>query len=786
MDRGRFYLYAGLGGLAAAVFAYAAYLRQALAISAGFDAAAVVAAGSLLGFAAGAAFAAILGPRAGRNPASAFGVNALLFGLTAFVVGAALGHLTLDAAGSSAGWSWLVYLIYLLAGALPGRFAGYAFGVAFRLRADEANRVYAAFLGGGAAGALLVAAAFDLLGGAGALALVAVLAAGAAVLFYLGTSKAKLVAPAVLALAAIILPLAAPFLFGLAPTRALFLGASGNAVSRTEWSAASRAELSSPAEGAGKAAAALAAVGGDVVTVLPAHEWLTVGGRAASPVLKSDAAADLLRNYAPAFACRLKTPDAALVIGGGGFDAATMATLCAGRVDVVVDDAACEVLRSSGYAADLVDAGRVSFRRGDGRAFLRGRSDTYDLIYLSPTVVPVPGEAAPTLAPDYRLTVDAFREYYRHLSPEGIMAVAAREGKAPGYTHKLAATVYRALRAEGELRPASGIVIFERGGVVVIFATPGGFERLEVEGLAGIAGEEFEPRYLPGRVPTPGDAGETYSTLLTVDAPAGDYGRYDNDVAPVGDDRPFPARLAKGAGLSLSPDNVGGALGLGTCAITILAAVGFLLVSLIFFRRQKVRMGGKAGFGLYFLLVGAVFAVLAVSLKAKVAFYLGGGSWAGPAATAMLLGVAAAGSVLSGKIARRRRWLPFLLAAAAALLYLSAYDAVFAATAGWTWLVRFYAAVVLVALVGFFLGTLAPVGLATAAGRGPSMLPWVWAAYIFAYVFGDVGALLLASAAGFRLTVGAAFLLLVGAGGAFAWASRSHLPPVTAEVEERP
>ena len=40
MDRGRFYLYAGLGGLAAAVFAYAAYLRQALAISAGFDAAA--------------------------------------------------------------------------------------------------------------------------------------------------------------------------------------------------------------------------------------------------------------------------------------------------------------------------------------------------------------------------------------------------------------------------------------------------------------------------------------------------------------------------------------------------------------------------------------------------------------------------------------------------------------------------------------------------------------------------------------------------------------------------
>jgi hypothetical protein len=783
MYRARFSLYAGLGGLAAAVVAYAAYLRQALAISAGFDAAAVVAAGSLLGFAAGAAFVAILGPRAGKDPASAFGFNAFLFGLTAFIVGAALGHLPLDVGGSSAGWSWLVFLIYLFAGALPGRFAGYAFGVAFRLYAGEPNGIYAVFLGGGAAGALLVAAAFDLIGAAGGLALVAVLAAAAAFLFYLGGSKGKLVAPAALALAGIVLPLAIPLLFNLAPTPALFLGASGNEVVRTEWSATSRAELSSPGAAEGTAAGALAAVGGDVVAALPDHEWLTVDGRAASPVLESEAAADLLRSYAPAFACRLKTPEEALIIGGGGFDAATMATLCAGHVDVIVDDAAYEILKRSGTAAGFADGGKVALRRGNGRAFLRGRGGAYDLIYVSPTVVPVPAEEAPTLAPDYRLTVDAFREYYRHLNAEGMMAVAAREGDTPGYTPKLAATVYRALRAEGELQPASCIAIFERGGLAVVFAKPGGFGPLEVAGLAGIAGEDFEPRYLPGREAGPGDAGETYTTLLTVDAPAGDYGRYDGDVAPVGDDRPFPARLARGAGFSFGPGNVGGALGFGTCAVTVLAAAGFLLVSLLFFRRQGVRMGGKTGFVLYFLLVGAAFAVLAASLEAKVAFYLGGGSWSGPAALAMLFGVAAAGSALSAKIARRRRWLPFLLAAAAALLYLSAYDALFAATGGWPWLVRFYAAVVFVAAVGFFLGTLAPVGLAAAAGRGLAIIPWVWAAYVFAYVFGDVGAMLLSSSEGFRLTVGVGFLLLIGAWGAFAQAARSSLPPVTAEAE---
>jgi hypothetical protein len=139
--------------------------------------------------------------------------------------------------------------------------------------------------------------------------------------------------------------------------------------------------------------------------------------------------------------------------------------------------------------------------------------------------------------------------------------------------------------------------------------------------------------------------------------------------------------------------------------------------------------------------------------------------------------------MLSGKIARRRRWLPFVMVAAATLLYMLAYDALFAATAGWAWLVRFYVAVALVALVGFFLGALAPVGLAAAAGRGPAMLPWLLSAYILAYVFGDVGSQLLAATAGFRVTVGVAFVLLIAGWVVFTRASRSHLPPVAEEAD---
>ncbi|MGD8719713.1 MAG: hypothetical protein PVH29_12940 [Candidatus Zixiibacteriota bacterium] len=781
MDRGRILLYAGLAALAAAVFAFAAYLRQALAVSAGFDAAVVVAAGSLLGFAFGAAYVAILGSRAGKNPAGSLAFNSILFGATALIVGIGLGRISLDVAGSSSGWAWLMLLVYLAFGALPGRFAGVAFGVAFRLQAGEPNRVYALLLGGAGAGVLLAAAAFALSGHAAALALIVVLAAAAAGMFYFETSKAKLAAPAVLALVAIILPFAAPSLFVLAPTPGAFLGASGNEVTRVAWSASSRAELSAPGPGE-KDAAALAAAGGDVVPVLPEHQWLTVNGRAASPALGGDAAGEFLKNYAPAFACRLKMPEAALVVGGGGFDAATMAALCAGRVDLVVDGAVREVLMGSGYADEMFDPARVNIHAGDGRSFLRGRSDMYDLIFLSPAEVPVPGEAAPSLAPDYGLTVSAFREYYRHLKPDGVIAVVARSGETPGPAHKLAATLYRALRDEGELQPANDIVIFERGGLVVIFAEPGGFDALEVEGLAGIAGEDFEPRYLPGHKPS-GDAAESYATLLTVDAPAGDYGKYEYDVRPATDNRPFPVSPAEGTGLSLSAGNVGRPFGVSVLVLTVVFGAALLLVTVFFFRKQKVTTGGKGAFALYFLVVGMAFAALATSFLSKVSFYLGGGSWSGPTAFAILAVVAAAGSMLSGKIARRRRWLPFVMVAAATLLYLFAFDALFAATAGWAWLVRFYVAVVLVALVGFFLGALAPVGLAAAAGRGPAMLPWLLSAYILAYVFGDVGSQLLAAAAGFRVTVGVAFVLLIAGWVVFTRASRSHLPPVAEEAD---
>ena len=762
MDGSKILRYLGLGALVAGALAYVSYLRGILTVTGGADAAVVAAGAAFLGLAVGAALATLAGARARRKGRATPAFNALLFGVAAFVVGGAVGHLPLGAGGLAGVGGWLVVVAYVLAAALPLGFVGFALAVAFRAYADEPAGVYGAFLAGGAAGVILAAAAFALLGHAAALGLAAVLAAAAAASLSTARAKVKLIAPAVLAACAVVLPLAAPILFGLAPARGAFLGASGERVADAAWSAAARAEVvTSPA--ADKSAASFTVFDAGLAKELPGHGWLTVDGRRGAPVVKETPSVAFTKKYVAALAGRVKAPERALVAGGAGFDALALAALGAGSVDLVMDDAAYGLIKKLAYPDELLRKNRVAPRGGDGRAILRSSGGTYDLIALSPSAVPAPLEPAPALTADYLLTVEAFREYYRRLEPAGIISFTVREGAQPTYGPDLAATVYRAFAEEGELRPAGCVAVFRRGDAVTALAKRGGFGELELEGLVGVAGEEFEPVYLPGRKSPGGDLADAYAASLTS---AAEY-----DVRPARDDRPFPFATA-------GPGRV-----IGLAAAAVVLAAAFLALPLYGFRKRQVRTGGKAAFALYFILVGASFAALATALGPKVAFYLGGGAWSGPAARAALLAVAAAGSLWGGAVARGRRWLPFAVVAAATLLCILAYDALLAATAGWPLWVRFYVAAVLVALVGFFLGALAPMGLAAAAGREPATLPWCWAAYLFGFAFATVGALPAATVVGFRIILAAAGLTVVAAWGAFVRAARSHLPPVAAEAD---
>jgi hypothetical protein len=772
MDENRLWRYLGLGVLVAGALAYVSYMRAILTVTGGADVAVVVAGAAFLGLAAGASLAALLGDRAGSEGRPALALNALVFGASAFVVGAAVGYIPLGAAGLAGTAGWLVACAYLLAAAAPLGFAGFAVGVAFRKCAGEPGRVYAAFLVGGAAGVILAAAALDLSGHRAALALTAVLGAGAAACWYAGRPAVRYVTPTVLAACAVVLPPALPFLFALVPARDSFLSAAGGAED-SAWSASARAELSSSAAADAEAAPAFTIFDAGLLKALPGHGWLTVNGRRGAPVAKESPEREFVKKYAPAFAGRVKAPGRALVIGGAGFDALALAALGAGNMDLVINDAAHDLITGQESAGELLRNNRVVVRGGDGRAFLRSAGGTYDLIALSPAALPAAEEGAPSLAVNYLLTVEAFREYYRRLAPAGIVSFTVRDAERPAYGLTVAAALRGALVDEGELQPAACFAVFRRGEAVTVLAKRGGFGELELEGLVGVAAGELEPVYLPGRKARDGGSVRAYASLFTQAGDGGGTNEY--EVRPASDDRPFPFA---GAGRGRV---FGGAV---AAAAAVLAAV-FIALPLYAFKKRRVHTGGKAAFAAYFVVAGASFPALATALGPKAAFYLGGGAWSGPAALATFWLVAAAGSLWGGAVSRGRRWLPFVVVAAAALLAILAYDVLFAATAGWPVWVRFYVAAVLGAVVGFFLGALAPMGLAAAAGREPATLPWCWAAYLFGFAFAAAGALPAATVVGFRVILAAAALLVIAAWSAFVRAARSHLPPVGTEAEVR-
>ncbi len=763
----------GLGALAAGAFAFAIYLRQMLALAAGYDVAATVAAGSFAAVGVGAALVAIIGERAGRKLSAALALHAVLFGVAALVAAAGVARLTFGVGGAaSPAGAWLVLALYAFGSAAPFVFVGFVTALVFRAYAAEPNKVYAVFLGGAAFGVVLAASAFALGGENAALALVAVLAAAAAVGFCYNLPKLRLVAPAALTIVAVVMPFAAPTLFDIASGPASFLQSSGNVVTAKSWSGGARAELSSPA-GAGSAPQEYFGA------PLPPHEWLTLNGRRAAPVLKDGAAlaAAASRKYAPALACRIKAPGRALVVGAP-FDARAVIALGGANVELVAPPAAVKIIKDKALARDLWAGGAVQLYGGQGRAFLRRAEGAYDLVLISPSLTFGPGEGSQAFRPDYLATVNALREYYRRLSPQGILSFTAPATDPPTAGMRFAAAAYDAFHAEGELQPANNVVVFRRAGAVTVIAKKGGFGDLEAEGLMALADDGFEPLYIAAKPLAKGAGDNAYSSYFRAADKEEFYRRYPYEVRPSTDDRPYGRRFESRPDSALSPGGTGRVFGVAAVGGQLTITIIFLLIPLYYFKRRHVRAGGKAAFALYFLLFGLLFAAFTTSLRAKVAFYLGGGAWQEPAAAAIFFGVAAAGALLSGRLSARRRWLPFAATVGAAILYFALYDGLFAASAAWPVLVRLYAAVVLVGLVGFFAGALAPLGFVTAAGREPAILPWAWAALIFAYALGTVGTPLVAMAWGFRVTTVIAALLCVGAWAAFAWAGRSQLPPV--------
>jgi hypothetical protein len=388
---------------------------------------------------------------------------------------------------------------------------------------------------------------------------------------------------------------------------------------------------------------------------------------------------------------------------------------------------------------------RVTPVIGDARSYIANSHEQFDVVLASLIDTWAASSAgAFALTENLLYTTDAFRDYYQHLTPDGILSISRWH---PFETPRLLATAFAAWREAGVADPRQHAVLFrttqqagfkEQVSTLLMKKSPFTPEELRVI-------ERFcsESRRVVALTPS-----------YVSDTVVSDYleGSHANgswsgvDWSPATDERPFFFNMVRpstqllrmlglGAAGQFEENAFQGNLAATRSLIHLLGAVGLLLVVTVGVplaaRGGAVRGPGWLGILGYFACLGLGYIVIQIGLLQRLILLLGQPVYALAVILSTMLLASGCGSLVAGALAplRLRARLSLLIGATAALLVAYAFllPALIGALLGSAFGVRLAGSVALVALPGFLLGMPFPSGIRALEGIGRrGLVPWVW------------------------------------------------------------
>ena len=682
--------------------------------------------------------------------------------------------------------------------------AGAVIGTALAVWPARAGHVYAADLVGGGCGALAVAFGIGSVGALGIVGACSVALAVAAVLFASGKGwRASLVTLLALVLVVLVALDDEDAWIVAAPTKELSLvhrpQLGVRAVEHRAWTPHGRVDVLGEIVGP-------PLVAGEVGHF--ASKWpvriLTQDGAAPTTMHgvkdhpreltflpKSTTAVAWVVRGVPFGAAESDDGARVLVIGvGGGIDVMLARAYGAAKVDGVEINPAILELTTSRYAdfvGRFADSPRVALHEAEGRSFLGGSAERYDLIQLAGVdTFTALASGAYSLAEDYVYTVEAFEDYLAHLNEGGCVSVSRLILDPPRETLRLAHTAARAMERAGEREPWRRIVVV-RGrlwSTLLACGAPLGDEALSR--LRGWVKENgFALAYDPGQ----GGDGPFASVLHPGPERDAFIADYAYALEPARDEAPFFFDYFRWRSLgklrALTPESMyatGVPIGHGMQLLTLLLTVGLAVIGIM---RPLRRMRATASLssperrtiGAYFAALGAGFLLVEVALIQRLTFLLGHPTHALTVVLAGLLlasGVGAAGSTLLER-ERVRKAAPFVVVGALVAVAAVSYAGL-PALVGETFGVRLAVALAMVGLLGVGLGTLFPHGVRVLRELAPPVVPWAFGVNAFLTVVAASVAPLLAAETGFSALFLVAALSYVLAFVALTRLERAHNP----------
>src|SRR5208283_3493423 len=120
--------------------------------------------------------------------------------------------------------------------------------------------------------------------------------------------------------------------------------------------------------------------------------------------------------------------------------------------------------RFADYAHHLYEIPEVHIHVSDGRSFIRDSHDKYDVLQM--TLVDTWASTAAgafALSENNLYTVEAFREYFEHLKPDGMIAITRWEFRHPREALRVVAVAMEALHGLGVANPARNFIVACQG-----------------------------------------------------------------------------------------------------------------------------------------------------------------------------------------------------------------------------------------------------------------------------------------------------------------------------------
>jgi hypothetical protein len=367
-------------------------------------------------------------------------------------------------------------------------------------------------------------------------------------------------------------------------------------------------------------------------------------------------------------------------------------------------------------------------------------------------------------------TVEAFREYFDHLKPDGMIAITRWEFKRPREALRVVSQAIEALHQIGIADPARHFIIVADGGLnedgrpVLVLAKKTPFTADEYAAVENHLRENSNLVWLnPPSVPLQPlpPAATAFNQLIASNDPRAFARDYAYNVAPVSDSAPFffftlktkyvIENILAGTGHGMDWRINLGVVVLGMLLIiSALAVLAFLILPLALHRRKDHQHKTGLLALLYFIAVGFGYILVEISLIQRFVLFLGHPTYALTVVVFLLLLSSGAGSVAA------RRWITvpsrvlLLPTVIAGLIVLNVVVLpwLLPAAVGLPFMIKLILSAVVLAPLGFLMGMPFPTGL-----RLVQTVEWAWALNAAASVLGSVMAMVIAIHFGLTITL---------------------------------